>query len=536
MKSFYAILIFILFTFTLSSQNTIYNSTFGNNGILNFHGVSPRGEATRSAITPLGNIVVAYAANNANYDFIVYQFRPDGSLDTSFGDHGMVTLFFDIFPEHGAVHSIAVQPDGKIILAGSSFVGNVKVIGVIRLSISGQLDNTFDADGKAKFSIPGGNAFNTCMSIQADDKILIGGRIEKFDPTDSDDSFVLRLKSDGSLDNTFGSFGKLIIDLGDGLEDLYAISALPNEKIYISGSKLKDNSVNGYLMRLNNDGSTDNTFGSLGLITNIFNRTSEVVLDMKILSDSKILFSGIASNNTRTTEMVVSKLLANGDDDISFGINGVFSLGLTEISYFGYSMAVQNDNKIAVAVTGALGNINSITPILDYSGDIIRLTKDGKLDANFNTSGIIKNVFKSDLPKGHQVDMVHITPDQNILAVGWSSNAAQIVNLALAKINSNTTTVGIESLNLAFTGHPKLIYASGSHQIKIYFSLSQPTSIGINLIDLSGKLIERLSSASVYSPGNYSIPFSIYSPLSAGVYIVILNSPKGSLALKFLKP
>src|SRR5580765_1704166 len=107
------------------------------------------------AIQPDGKIVVAGTSYSGflivSYDFIVARYNPDGSLDTTFGLVGMVLT--DVTGDSDYALAVAIQPDGKIVVAGSGSGASVSSALLVRYNSDGTLDTTFDSDGKLMLPI-----------------------------------------------------------------------------------------------------------------------------------------------------------------------------------------------------------------------------------------------------------------------------------------------------------------------------------------------------------------------------------------------
>ncbi|WP_426151233.1 M10 family metallopeptidase C-terminal domain-containing protein [Pseudomonas sp. DC3000-4b1] len=163
---------------------------------------------------------------SADGEFQLYRYNADGSLDTTFGANGHVS--YSVSSGWDAAFTVAVQPDGKILLAGNSDTENFGTdFGILRLNPDGSLDKTFSGDGKATFSLAEGNDTVHSIALQADGKIVLAGSAEE-------NYGVLRLNADGSLDRSFGT-------LINGFEDLIGTSG----DDVIMGSDVRENII-GY--------------------------------------------------------------------------------------------------------------------------------------------------------------------------------------------------------------------------------------------------------------------------------------------------
>jgi uncharacterized delta-60 repeat protein len=141
-----------------------------------------------------------------NEDFAVVRYNLDGSLDKSFGG-GMVTT--DLGTLRDEAWAVLVQPDGKVVAAGWN--GNYD-IALVRYNPDGSLDTSFGGStgkGKVLTSISNGSSDQAfAMSLQADGKLVVAG-VTSPRNTRNEDLVLVRYNSDGSLDGTFGTGGKV---------------------------------------------------------------------------------------------------------------------------------------------------------------------------------------------------------------------------------------------------------------------------------------------------------------------------------------
>ncbi len=128
------------------------------------------------AIEPDGQIVVAgyTLANGSNYDFALWRINIDGSVDTGFGTGGKVTTDFGGANDFG--WSVAIEPDGQIVVAGQAYNGSDGDFALARYNSDGSLDTTFDTDGKVTTDFAGGSDYGWSVAIQAGGQIVVAGQ------------------------------------------------------------------------------------------------------------------------------------------------------------------------------------------------------------------------------------------------------------------------------------------------------------------------------------------------------------------------
>jgi len=239
------------------------DTCFGANGTVTTDITNDRDYSRALALQSDGKIVVAgisgYGATAGNADFTVVRYNTDGSLDTSFDDDGIVIT--DIGPgtnDDDYCRGMAIQPDGKIIIGGRSFLTpSTYGLVVARYNTDGSLDTTFDGDGKAQFEMPAIIEMYG-FALQSDGRILIAGR-----------SFlngiftglIARFNTNGSLDTSFGTNGSTTASVSG----IFSVALQPDGKIIASGTQGPDPAF--AIARLNPNGSLDTSFGTNGVTT-----------------------------------------------------------------------------------------------------------------------------------------------------------------------------------------------------------------------------------------------------------------------------
>lgn len=185
------------------------DKTFDKDGIVsNNVGLGNYNKATSIAIQPDEKIVIAgYSTGDSSSQFALVRYNKDGSLDNTFDLDGKVTTSFE--RANTILNSILIQPNGKIIAAGYSYsVGSYyTTVAIAKYNIDGSLDTTFGDNGLINSFMSNLNKVNS-IKLQADNKIIVGG--ETINYSNSDNGFILfRYNSDGSIDNSFASNGIL---------------------------------------------------------------------------------------------------------------------------------------------------------------------------------------------------------------------------------------------------------------------------------------------------------------------------------------
>lgn len=239
------------------------------------------------AIQNDGKIVLAGTYSiGSDYDFGLYRYNTNGVLDSTFGTNGLVTT--SLGSAEDIAYSVAIQNDGKILAAGRTKIGLVKNFALVRYNVDGSLDATFGTSGIVTTAIGTGDNVGNSVVIQNDGNILLAG----YCTTNSQKDFALaRYESDGNLDLNFGAGGKVITGFSNFTNDYGTSVALQSDGKIIVAGFTETGIFNFALARYNNNGSLDITFGTNGKVTTEFGN-EEYGLSVAIQSDGKIVLVG----------------------------------------------------------------------------------------------------------------------------------------------------------------------------------------------------------------------------------------------------
>jgi uncharacterized delta-60 repeat protein len=320
------------------------DTEFGVGGLngLDFFGGEDIAHAV--AIQPDGKIVVAgeiYNTATNNADFGLGRFNPDGSIDESFGNGNAVTTDFSGLADQAM--GVALQSDGKIVVAGVTGRDVFLQCGLARYNPDGSLDISFGSGGKAEFYSLNAYAVN----IQPDGKILVAGSANVWE-----DYFALaRLNSDGSFDSSFGIGG---METGDALGCAYSLLIQPDGAIILAGTTTVDPSstYNDFcLLRFASNGRLDTSFGTSGGVWTDFFGESDAALAVALQPDGKILAAGFAerSSGSGNIDFALARYHSDGSPDSTFGSGGKVTTDFSGDEDRAFSMALTSDARIVLA-------------------------------------------------------------------------------------------------------------------------------------------------------------------------------------------
>ena len=331
------------------------DTSFGSGGkkTVNFGGVDA---ANVVLVQPNGRVVAAGGGGPASSFCIVRLRSANGTLDPTFGSGGKRVIDFGTDDE--AVHGAALQPDGKIVLAGDTRLQPA----VVRLKPNGALDPTFDGDGRKVFSW-GAIGRVTAVVVAPNGKILLGG----FSGPEGGNIQVARLKANGAFDTTFGTGGIAAVDFG-GTEFGEAMARQADGRILVAGRASPGGAV---VARLRATGALDPDFGAGGRVTLSAATSAGAVL---VAPDRNIL---VAGNTSGSAVMTVTRLRPDGSLETTFGSGGTATVDFGSLADLLGGAVLQPDGKIVLA-----GYTQASEDVA-----VARLNADGSLDASFGAGG-----------------------------------------------------------------------------------------------------------------------------------------------------
>lgn len=368
-----------------------------------------------------------------------------GDLDLSFGGTGKLLDAFYHGEGHSICNSIAIQGDGKIVVAGGFLIppGPTTNLGVARYNPDGAFDAAFNGAGKVATAI-GGFAFGNCIVIQGDGKLIVAGISTGFT--------LVRYHPDGNLDMSFNGTGKVITAIGDAY-GAQGIALQSDGKIIVAGSSDDDLSRAFLTARYNADGSLDISFNDTGMVTTSFSSDNDYGKGVAIQSDGRIVVAGYSRGSGGLNDIAVVRYNADGSLDTTFNGTGKVRTdfgGSAGSDDKGHSIMIQSDGKIiVVGMTSSMNNANIA---------LVRYNANGSLDTTFHGTGKVTADFGA-MEIGYAGAL---QADGRIVVVGTSASELEPVHLtkqdmAVARFNTDgsadttfggsglvTTAIGID--------------------------------------------------------------------------------------------
>ena len=408
-----------------------------------------------------------------NERFII-RLNTDGSKDTSF-DTG--TGF------NGIVLTIAIQPDGKILVGGvfNNYKG-VTESKIIRLNADGSKDTSFNT----------GTGFNNNVStiaIQTDGKILVGGYFTSYNGVN--ENKIIRLNNDGTKDisfNTgtgFGNVNYLIVS---------TIVVQTDGKILVGGNFDSYKGITSRaLIRLNSDGTKDTSFDS-GIGFNLNARVYVITLQ----HDGKILVGGGFVSYNGVSDSNIIRLNSDGTKDTSFNTGTGFSHAI-------FAIKLQSDEKILAG--GEYTTYNGV----NESG-IIRLNSNGTKDSSFNTGIGLDSGFAY---------AISLTSEGKILVGGYFTTYKGSAESAFLIGLHTEQSLGTPNFNDSNT---LIMYPNPVKDVLNFQSNNFTTIKAVKIYDLQGKLILESANETIN-----------VSHITNGLYLAKISTEEGEVTKKFIK-
>lgn len=368
-------------------------SSFGDQGISSFSV-----DYTNREFQDFANAVITDADDNillAGYNILhntspdnaalIARYTPDGQLDPTFADKGVFeVLQFKKFDD------IKIDSQGRIVVSG--LMGPTSEIVVVRLNNDGTLDTEFGNAGVVHTQLSDTATQYSLRSeflLGDDDSIIVAGSMNN---GSDDDIFVLKLSSDGSLDNNFAEQGLLKTDIS-GSDEFFALARDNDGKLLIAGATAvteqffrKQSSV--FIARYNSDGLIDASFADNGVMIDTFGAEMAFINDMTVDSSNNILVVGPIDDNLFT-----ASYHSNGQPNTSYGDGGlspvVISDRLGSATHFNRaSLVTDSQNRILIGLAEQHGMFQTFANNIE-DVTLLRLLEDGALDTSFADTGVL---------------------------------------------------------------------------------------------------------------------------------------------------
>lgn len=408
------------------NSNGSLDGTFGEDGkkLIDFSGANDY--ATCLLILPGGGILLGgLSATSGSDDFTFALLNSAGDPNNSFSDDGMLVL--PISSSNDVCRSLALSVDGKILAVGNSINTTVQNddISIVKLNTNGTPDVSFDGDGIRSDYYPTNNNHARASALQPDGKLIVVGLTTLPDYTAN--IIVSRFNTNGTPDNTFGGTGVVTFSLGTS-QDPADIVVQADGKIVIFGHRTLNADFDLFLLRLNDDGTRDDTFDGDGMATTPASSGQFITpTAMTLQQDGKILIAGYSRpQDVNMPTLFVSRYKNDGSPDETFDGDGsvvvLFSSAASPYDEL-RKISVQPNGKIVVG--GTFGNQFAFA----------RYNADGSIDNSFDGDGEVIYNFGNTT---NNLTGMAIQSDGKIVFTG-NSYLNNLSHVAIGRLNSNGT-------------------------------------------------------------------------------------------------
>lgn len=356
-------------------------------------------------------------------DFCALRYNADGTPDASFGSGGKVITSMGGTGSTDIAYAVALQADGKLVLAGSCSNASFTAFCALRYSADGTLDLSFNSTGKVITIMPGGNNSEARgIALQPDGKLVLAGGCNNAPRLR--DFCALRYLANGTLDPSFGSGGTVLSEIGGNNEAANAVVLQPDGKLVLAGychdaRGTGDNSDDFDFFcaqRLLPNGAFDPSFGNPATGGAIFFDSftpvrRDVATAIILQPDGKLVLTGKCGDGDNV-QFCALRSLANGTPDLSFGVNGKTALiTVVRITDVSSAVALQPDGKLVLAGTCVL----STRLPQHYTACAVRYHANGGLDTSFDGDGKVVTQIGGVVD---QINAVLLQPDGKLLLAG----------------------------------------------------------------------------------------------------------------------
>lgn len=502
-----------------AQQSGSLDITFGNNGIASIDFATNHDDRGQCVLVqPDGRILMAGGSHQGNgVRFAISRLMPNGTLDNTFGTSGRATAQLGNPPNlDDIIYALALQPDGKILAAGRSFITGAGYRAVVlRFNANGTIDNTFGTNGIRFDDIAAGN--EDCyygVAVQADGKIVAGGLAK----SSSDfDVVVARYNANGTIDATYGTNGFAILDIGGVDNRGSAMLMQPDGKVVVAGVHGNPSVDSDFLLaRFTTAGAPDATFGTNGTVISAFSASTDWAYSIAQQPDGKLIVGGLVTSGV-AANVGVARYLANGTLDNTFDGDGLATNAFSAACY-ARSVAVLPDGRI---VAGG----NSLLAML-----VVMFNADGTPDLNFSTDAADSPVLSGNA-FGHSVA---VQPDYKVLVAGQAVQAGAQNNFMVLRYHTGVN-ISVEEINGLATALQALPNPA-SEMVELRYALASGDRIAINLFDAQGRVADTPINGAFQAAGDQRVQVALGDAIAPGAYTITIAGERGVLgSVRFVK-
>lgn len=470
------------------------------------------------AIQPNGRIVVVGSTQQDLVTSIALaRFMPDGTLDPDFGNGGQVITGIGVDPVMilDAAMAVALQPDGKIVVAGSSFEnGSGDRFVVARYDTTGVLDPSFGTGGIQMNALLNGGRFGS-VAIRDDGYIVACGVLNE---APSNEMFIAaRYTPSGLPDTSFDGDGFALIDITPDDDAASDIELEPGGSILITGYCGLGTDMNIALVRLAADGSLDPSLAGDGIVIEQLSTDQDAAYSVvRQPGDGKILVSGVTTFLPMVF-MVVARYNTDGSLDNTFAGDGIYQSPHPGLNFPG-NMVLAPDGRIVIGGTWATNFLVAI------------VNPDGTADTNFGSDGVVTTSFGQN---GYGNDLA-LDADGKAVLVGSSDQGTPTFNDFVLLRYHTGVGVGMFELDRGLAA-PLVFPDPIGQKATLRFALDRPDRISVRLVDAAGRTVRRFLEQHACTAGPQELVLPFTDGPAPGSYVLLITSEHSTAAVHVVK-
>lgn len=499
-------------------QHATYTSLFGNsNNKFSYYKLSNSNSFLydNKLIDDFSNLSLSkntnelFTLNNSKNDYNVVKFSSLGVFDSSFGNSGIINIPNEYLNGNDAVFKETF--DSKLLVSGYEKI--------YRFNSNGTLDTTLSGSGILNLPLLAGE------SIFIDDIICLPNNsfyviTDKGDNNNYSHTTVFKYNSNGTLDTSYGV---------NGISEIFSINTeIPHKalikndgKIIILGASFTNTWYKLFSIRLNQDGTPDNSYGVNGKIIYNINDISIYPNSMKLQDDGKLLAVFGYQQSQQPGEFCILRFNIDGSLDTSYNGTGIAHTLISQSSGAN-DFIILNDGKTLLAGSSTNNGQSYLT--------LVRYNTNGTLDTTFGTNGVFQ-----DIPNGssnYGAWRIRIETDEKITVV---ANTYGVLNRSMTLVRY-ILDLNLGAVDFSNTKEQSYIYPNPIiEETNLVYTLNKETLITVELYDLQGKLVKNYFKKELKSIGKHDEKIILPNYLQSGNYILKISSPEGSTSIKLIK-
>ena len=324
------------------------DTSFDTDGFVSYNGLAGLAidRAYAVAVDSSDRIVVAGYKNHVagHKEVLVLRFNTDGTLDTSFDSDGVASYTAGL--GYDQAEYVTLDSAGNILVSGQVDNGPNSDVLVLKYSTDGSLDTTFGNNGVVSYEGGFGDDAGRGIAFDSSGNIIVAGYCKQ--GTD-EDILILKYSSDGVLDTTFGTNGVVTYDGGSNLDERgYSVMIDSSDRIIVAGYSAAGAYNDVLVLRYTSAGVLDTSFGANGVV--VYDGTAGLAdLAYNITQDAlgRLLVTGYS--NATDSNLLVLRYSADGDLDANFGTAGAVTYDGSYGVDRGCAIVTDSSNRIVVA-------------------------------------------------------------------------------------------------------------------------------------------------------------------------------------------